>query len=95
MDVRRSHVVYRGETPIWEFGSESRNRTGIYTFFHTGKTSKFVVFVLRAVVPSVGNLQLCSLSALNGVIKFRLSQCAEQRKGIKKVWKHLLQKART
>lgn len=64
-------------------------------FFHTGKTSKFVVFVLGAVVPSVGNLQLCSLSALNGVIKFRLSQCAEQRKGIEKVWKHLLQKAKT
>lgn len=35
------------------------------------------------VVPSVENLQLCSLSPLNSVIKFRVSRCAEQRKGIK------------
>lgn len=89
MDVRRNHVVYRGENSIWEFGSESRNRMAIYNFFHTGKASKFVVFVLGAAVPSVENLQLCSLSALNAIIKFR--PCAELRRGVKKVWKHLPQ----
>lgn len=70
MDVRRNHVLYRGEKPIWEFGSESRNRMGIYNFFDTGKASRFVMFVLGASVPSVENLQLCSLLALNGIIKF-------------------------
>lgn len=89
MDVRRSHVVCRGENTTWEFGFESRNRMAIYNFFHTGKASKFVVFVPGAAVPSVKNLQLCSLSALNAVMKFRL--CAEQRKGVKRVWKHLPQ----
>lgn len=64
IDVRRNHVVYRGENPIWEFGSENRNRTGIYNFFHPGKASRFVVFVLGAAVLSVENLQLCSLSEL-------------------------------
>lgn len=86
MDVRGNHVVYRGENPIWEFASASRNRMGIYFFFfHTGKESRFVVFVLGAEDPSVENLQLCSLSALTGIVKLRQSQCAEQRKGIKKV----------
>lgn len=87
--MTKNHVVCRGENPMVGFGSESRNRMGIYNFFHTGKAFRFVVFVLGAVVPSVENLQLCSLSPLNGIMKLRLSQCAEQRKGVKKFWKCL------
>lgn len=35
MDVRRSHVVYRGETPIWEFGSEEQEQDWNLQIFFT------------------------------------------------------------